>query len=311
MAVEYSQELRLSLNTFAVELKNDSSRFTDSAETIASAIHPDHIIRSVSYKSGGIVLEKTEAGVAETTASLAVSQIAITFAGLVARMYCNHGKLKIYKSRQDDCSDAIPSIQHLVTVLSKNMNKNITFGPPSKYMVNYCTHAGRHIDLDQLHLHCGATIVLYDVSDTNLKARVIFKHNDRQITCILFREGKINILRTSDTVTAEIAKEKIFSIVAPYLYTPPTSIAHTGQFSSITIGGVSRRIPVMEACAETLSMPTVSMPTLSTETLPVHAGHEMPAVPVSLPTATATMPETTTETTETETHASPVCSADS
>ena len=242
---EFSQELRLSLNTFAVELKNDGSRFTDTAETIASAIHPDSIIHSVVYKSGGIVLEKTVSGIAETTISLAVSQIAITFGALVARMYCNHGKLKIYKSRCDDCSDAIPSIQHLVDVLSANMGKTITFGPPSKYMVNYCTHAGRHIDLDQLHLHCGATIVLYDVSDTNLKARVIFKHNNKQITCILFREGKINILRTNDTVTAEIAKEKIFAIIAPYLYTPPTEIEHTGEFTEIVIAGVRRRMPVM------------------------------------------------------------------
>ena len=241
-----NSDLRLSLNTFAVSLKKDGTTpYTDTAETIALAITPDDTISSVIYKSGGIVLEKTLVGTSEADTALAVSQVAVRIGDLVMRIYCNHGKLKVYKCKSDDCSDAIPHIQHLIDVISQNTGKAITFGQISKYMVNYCTHAGRHIDLDSLHLHCGATIVIYDVSDTNLKARVIFRHNNKQITCILFREGKINILRTNDMATAKIAKNIIFEIIAPYLYTPPAVLTHTGEFDTIMICGTPRRVPVM------------------------------------------------------------------
>lgn len=241
--------IRLSLNTFAVPILYKNMQYTEVADVLAAALHPDEYVQSVLYKCGGVVYEKTIDGIVESPVQLAVSQVAIKTTNLVMRLYCNHGKLKVYKCRTDDCSDAMPVIQHIVNMISANIGKCITIGPIMKYMVNYCTHAGKHIDLDSLHANCGATVVIYDVSDTNLKARVIFRYNGKQITCILFREGKINILRTSDMVTATAAREKIREIIQPYLYTPPKELVHSGEFQTITILGVPRRIPVMR-CAD-------------------------------------------------------------
>lgn len=237
--------IRLSLNTFAVALLHNNMPYIDNADNIARNIDTDDMISAVIYKAGGMVYEKTTTGIIESSVSLAMSQIAIRAGDLVMRLYCNHGKLKVYKCRTDDCADAMPYIRHITDMISAKTSKPITIGPVMKYMVNYCTHAGQHIDLDRLHVNCGATVVIYDVSDTNLKARVIFRHNNKQITCILFREGKINILRTNDMATAVIAREKIIEIIAPYLYTPPTTLEPTGEYETITMLGVPRRIPIM------------------------------------------------------------------
>jgi hypothetical protein len=241
----HDNSIRLSLNTFAVSLLHNATPYIDNAENIASCIAIDDMISSVLYKRNGVVYEKTADGIAESLVQLAMSQISIKAGDLVMRLYCNHGKLKVYKCRTDDCQDAIPYIRHIADAITAKTAKAITLGPIMKYMVNYCTHAGRHIDLDKLHINCGATVVIYDVSDTNLKARVIFRHNNKQITCILFREGKINILRTSDIATASIAREKIIEIITPYLYTPPQVLEHTGEYETITMMGTPRRIPIM------------------------------------------------------------------
>ena len=243
--MSHDSSIRLSLNTFAVAILHNNMPYIDNADNISRIIDADNMISSVIYKNSGVVYEKTSTGIVESCVPLAMSQIAIRAGDLVMRLYCNHGKLKVYKCRTDDCHDAMPYIRHIADMLSAKTNKPITIGPVMKYMVNYCTHAGRHIDLDRLHVNCGATVVIYDVSDTNLKARVIFRYNNKQITCILFREGKINILRTNDMTTAMIAREKIIEIISPYLYTPPTTLVHTGDYETIIMLGVPRRVPVM------------------------------------------------------------------